>query len=61
MKEMDNMGKCIHGMYIYTENLSTDAEKEEKIDKIEKHVKNRLRNDHFVIDCDECWLAYYFF
>ena len=41
-------------VYIYTENLSTDAEKEEKIDKIEKHVKNRLRNDHFVIDCDEC-------
>ena len=41
-------------VYIYTENLSNDAEKEEKIDKIEKHVKNRLRNDHFVIDCDEC-------
>ena len=41
-------------VYIYTENLSTDAEKEEKIDEIEKHVKNRLRNDHFVIDCDEC-------
>ena len=41
-------------IYVYTENLSTDAEKEEKIDKIEKHVKNRLRNDHFVIDCDEC-------
>ena len=41
-------------VYTYTENLSTDAEKEEKIDKIEKHVKNRLRNDHFVIDCDEC-------
>ena len=41
-------------VYIYTENLSTDAEKEEKIDKIEKHAKNRLRNDHFLIDCDEC-------
>ena len=41
-------------VYIYTENLSTDVEKEEKIDKIEKHVKSRLRNDHFVIDCDEC-------
>ena len=41
-------------VYIYTENLSTDAEKEEKIDKIEKHVKSRLRNDHFLIDCDEC-------
>ena len=41
-------------IYVYTENLSNDAEKEEKIDKIEKHVKNRLRNDHFVIDCDEC-------
>ena len=41
-------------VYIYTENLSNDAEKEEKIDKIEKHVKNRLRNDHFLIDCDEC-------
>ena len=41
-------------IYVHTENLSTDAEKEEKIDKIEKHVKNRLRNDHFVIDCDEC-------
>ena len=41
-------------VYIYTENLSTDAEREEKIDKIEKHVKSRLRNDHFLIDCDEC-------
>ena len=45
-------------IYVYTENLSTDAEKEEKIDKIEKHIKSRLRNDHFLIDCDECWLAY---
>ena len=41
-------------VYIYTENLSTDAEREEKIDKIEKHVKSRLRNDHFLVDCDEC-------
>ena len=40
-------------VYIYTENLATKAEKEEKIDKIEKHVKSRLRNDHFLIDCDE--------
>ena len=41
-------------IYVYMENLSTDAEKEEKIDKIEKHVIDRLRNDHFMIDCDEC-------
>ena len=48
------MVRYMHGMCIYTENLSTDAEKEEKIDEIEKHVKSRLRNDHFLIDCDEC-------
>ena len=41
-------------VYIYTKNLATKAKKEKKIDKIEKHAKNRLRNNHFVIDCDEC-------
>lgn len=41
-------------VYIYTENLAIKQKRIEKIDNIKKHVIDRLRNDHFVIDCDEC-------
>ncbi len=41
-------------VYIYTENLVIKQKRIEKIDNIKKHVIDRLRNDHFVIDCDEC-------
>jgi hypothetical protein len=41
-------------VYIYTENLAIKQKRIEKIDNIKKHVIDRLRNDHLVIDCDEC-------